>query len=363
MIKGRFILILMTLLISFAGIAQVKYDGIEFDKTTHNFGNIILKSGAVSCTFKIKNTSDKPVVIYNVVSTCGCTDVSWTKEPLAPGKTGTISVTYSNDEGPYPFDKTLTVYVSNVKKPILLKIRGICTEKEKPLEEVYPIAYGPISMHKTLFKCGNAEQGDQKSDAVLIANTSHNPVTLTFEDVDEHLSISVSPNPIPARSTAEMTFTVQTSRELWGKNIYWATPLCNGKSYLNSKGCKRIGVWMFTKENFNHMTEDEKDRGPMPMFKESTYSVQKVKKGDIIEAEFTFVNEGKSPFGVFKIDCDAPKWGHSGLPMTAPGGTCTFKVHVDTSKMPLGELLTTVVLTTNSPLRPIVNLFIVGWIE
>ena len=110
-------------------------DGLEIDKTVHNFGDIQLKSGPVSCTFTITNTSDKPAVIYNVVSTCGCTDVQWTREPLMPGKKGKISVTYSNDEGPYPFDKTLTVYISDTKKPVLLKVRGVCIEKPKPLEE------------------------------------------------------------------------------------------------------------------------------------------------------------------------------------------------------------------------------------
>jgi hypothetical protein len=38
-------------------------------------------------------------------------------------------------------------------------------------------------------------------------------------------------------------------------------------------------------------------------------------------------------------------------------------VDIDTSDMPEGEMLTIVTLTTNSPLRPIVNLFIAGWIE
>lgn len=343
--------------------AQVKIGGLEFDKNVHNFGTILHKSGPVSCSFNLKNVSEKPVVIYNVVTTCGCTDVEWTKEPISPGKSGRIKVTYSNDEGPYPFDKTITVYVSDSKKPILLKIRGISTEEEKPLDELYPISYGPLATDKTIFKCGNADQGEQKSDAVMVANISDRPVKVTFEDVSEHLSISVSPNPIPANSTAEMTFTVSTSKELWGKNIYWATPLCNGASHANHNGCKKIGVWMFTKQNFSHLTDDERDNGPKPVFRESTYSVNKVKKGEMIEAEFSYVNEGKKPFGVYKIDCDAVKWAHSSIPVAQPGERVTFKVKVDTSRLPVGELLTTVVLTTNSPLRPIVNLFIVGWIE
>ena len=46
-----------------------------------------------------------------------------------------------------------------------------------------------------------------------------------------------------------------------------------------------------------------------------------------------------------------------------PGDEVTFRVHLDTAGLPLGEHLTTVTLTTNSPSRPIVNLFIAGYIE
>jgi hypothetical protein len=83
----------------------------------------------------------------------------------------------------------------------------------------------------------------------------------------------------------------------------------------------------------------------------------------VIKAKFTFQNVGKNPFGVYKVDIDAPKWAHSRIPATQPGDWTSFTVDIDTSDMPEGEMLTIVTLTTNSPLRPIVNLFIAGWIK
>ena len=333
-------------------------DGLEVDKTVHNFGDIQLKSGPVSCTFTITNVSDKPAVIYSVVSSCGCTDVNWTREPLMPGKKGKISVTYSNDEGPYPFDKTLTVYISDVKKPVLLKVRGVSVEQPKPLEESYPVAFGPLAMKTSEFNCGNIEQGEKKSESAMVANLSEKPIEISFTNSSEHLDISIHPNPIPARSTAEMSFSVTACRKLWGKNMYQATPVINGKE----EG-KSIAISAFTKENFDNVSEMDKSTGPRPMFKESTFQAGKVKKGDVIHAKFTFENAGKKPFGVYKVDIDAPKWSHSRIPPTEPGKWTTFTVDIDTSNMAEGELLTIVTLTTNSPLRPIVNLFITGWIE
>lgn len=357
--------ILAAMLMSvWAGVAQEKIEGVlEVDKMVHNFGNIMLGSGPVTCSFSLTNISDKPVVIYNVVSTCGCTDVTWTKAPVRPGEKAEISVTYSNDEGPYPFDKTLTAYISDIKKPVLFKVRGICTEEAKPLEDLYPVSYGPLAIRESMMKCGNLEQGRQKSDAVLVANISNKPIKVTFGDVSDHLEVSVSPNPIPARSTAEMTFTVTASRDLWGKNIYWATPQIDGKAYKNSAGDSRMGFWAFTKENFSQLSEQEKDAGSRPAFTTSSFNAGKVNKGDMIHAEFTFTNEGKEDFKVYKVNADTPKWSHSDIPYAKPGQKVTFRVHLDTSSMPEGESLTIVTLTTNSPLRPIVNLFVSALID
>ena len=342
-----------------AGAQEKISDALEVDKMVHNFGDIKLSSGPVSCTFTITNKSDKAAVIYNVVSSCGCTDVTWTREPIMPGKKGKISVTYSNDEGAYPFDKTLTVYLSDVKKPVLLKIRGVSVAKAIPLEESYPVAFGSFALKDTEFRCGNIEQGEHKSEAVMVANLSNKPLEVTFTDISEHLDISVSPNPIPARSTAEMSFSVSACRKLWGKNVYKATPVVGGKRYDDNA----ISIWAFSKENFDKLSEEEKSDGPRPMFKESTFQAGKVKKGEVIKAKFTFQNVGKKPFGVYKVDIDSPKWKHGRIPATEPGGWTSFTVDIDTSDMPSGEMLTIVTLTTNSPLRPIVNLFIAGWIE
>ena len=351
------------ILSSFGASAQEKItEGVEIDKVVHNFGDILLGSGPVSCTFTLKNTGSKPVVIYNVTTTCGCTNVDWTKEPIRPGKTGSISVTYSNDEGPYPFDKSLTMYISDLKKPVILKLRGVSMEKVKPLEELYPVTYGSLALRENINKVGNLEQNSQKSEAVMVANLSNSPIKVSFTDISDNLKVSVSPNPIPARGTAEMTFTVTADRSLWGKNHYWATPVVNGKTYTSNTGEKKIGFWAFTKEDFSKVTTEEKRNGARPTFKESTYSFGKIKKGQKVTAEFTFKNDGKSPFEVYKVDADA-EIVCIGVPKAAPGQSVTFKVELDTSVLPKGESLTIVTLTTNSPLRPIVNLFIAGYLE
>ncbi len=98
---------------------------LNFDKTVHDFGQVTTSAGPLTCTFTVTNSSGEPLTIFAVVSSCGCTEVKWTRETIAPGAKGSITATYSNDEGPTYFDKTLTVYTSAQKKPVILHLKGI----------------------------------------------------------------------------------------------------------------------------------------------------------------------------------------------------------------------------------------------
>ncbi len=101
----------------------------EFDKTVHDFGQVSTKDGPLTATFTLTNTGDEPLTIFAVVSTCNCTRVEWTREEIAPGGQGTVTASYTNDEGPYPFDKTLTVYTSAQKKPVILHMKGVVKKR------------------------------------------------------------------------------------------------------------------------------------------------------------------------------------------------------------------------------------------
>ena len=160
-----------------------------------------------------------------------------------------------------------------------------------------------------------------------------------------------------------MTCTVKANKGKWGKNEYWATPLINGKPVLENGKVKKIGAWAFTKENFDEWTEEEIEKGSMPRFAASTFNFGKVPAGTEIHATYTFKNEGKSCFCVYKLDVDACCYSHSDIPAAEPGEEISFRVHLDTKDMPKGDCLKIVTLTTNSPLRPIVNLFISGTLE
>ncbi len=350
--------------------AQVKVSAdIELDSDVHDFGDILLGSGPVSCSFTVRNVGKEPVAIYSVVTSCGCTDVEWTKSPIKPGETGKISATYSNDEAPLPFDKNLTAYFSGLKKPVILKMRGVCHEKQLTRAEIFTERFGDIGFRTLDIKCGNILQSESRSDEFRVANLGKKPLRLEFRDISDGLSLNVSPEVIPAGGEAKVSYTVKTSVERWGKNFYYAVPVVDGvESYALAglpEGVKagKLRIYAFTTANFNSLSEKEKSEGPRPRFETSTFSFGKMKAGRTIDAEFNFTNEGKRCFQVYKCDTDAPRYSHGTIQPAAPGEKGQIRVHVDTSLLPKGETLIIVTLTTNSPLRPVINLFISGFLE
>ena len=73
--------------------------------------------------FVIKNTGDKLLVIEGVSTSCGCTTVTYSKEPVQPGKEIVLEVSYKA-EHPEHFNKTITVYCNAETSPLVLQING-----------------------------------------------------------------------------------------------------------------------------------------------------------------------------------------------------------------------------------------------
>ena len=103
---------------------------IKFLDTTHDFGNIKEASGAVSHDFRFTNTGDAPLVILSVTTSCGCTKPTFPKQPVEPGDTAVVTITYNPVGRPGEFDKNISVKSNSPKAPkSRLKISGVVLPK------------------------------------------------------------------------------------------------------------------------------------------------------------------------------------------------------------------------------------------
>ena len=75
------------------------------------------------CEFILTNIGKELLVINDVITSCGCTIVEYSKEPIQIGKSLNLKVKYQA-EHPEHFNKTITVYCNTKDSPIQLKISG-----------------------------------------------------------------------------------------------------------------------------------------------------------------------------------------------------------------------------------------------
>jgi len=103
--------------------------GMTWTATTIDFGKIE-QGKPVSADFEFTNPTMVPLIISSVRPTCGCTIADYTKEPVQPGKSGKVSVTY-NAASSGAFTKTIIVTSNAQEGNTALVIKGEVVPKKE----------------------------------------------------------------------------------------------------------------------------------------------------------------------------------------------------------------------------------------
>jgi hypothetical protein len=101
---------------------------IVFNKTSHDFGELILYSPAF-CEFKFYNKGKAPLILSEISAACGCTVPSWPRKPIVPGDSDIIVINFLPDETG-SIDKNVTVFSNATKMPVTLELTGKVIKKQ-----------------------------------------------------------------------------------------------------------------------------------------------------------------------------------------------------------------------------------------
>ncbi len=94
---------------------------ITFAESTHDFGDIE-QGTKVNYVFEFENSGTEPLILSNVLTTCGCTATSWPREPIAPGEGGEIAVSFNSSGKMGKQNKVVTVVSNAVNSQERVKI-------------------------------------------------------------------------------------------------------------------------------------------------------------------------------------------------------------------------------------------------
>ncbi len=99
-----------------------KLPKVEFDKVEYDFG-MIEANAKVETEFIVKNVGEADLLISSATATCGCTVPDYPKQPLKPGESAPIKVTFdpAGKSGMQSKTVTLTTNTENGKETFVIK--------------------------------------------------------------------------------------------------------------------------------------------------------------------------------------------------------------------------------------------------
>lgn len=100
---------------------------IKIDRMEHDFGKIP-DTAPVETKFVITNTGDKPLLITNAQGSCGCTVPDYPKEPIAPGESKDMMVSFNPSGKEGVNNKTVTITANTEPATTIINIKSDVTK-------------------------------------------------------------------------------------------------------------------------------------------------------------------------------------------------------------------------------------------
>lgn len=104
------------------------------DSGTFHF-DTIMQGDKVEHTYHIVNTGNKNLLIARAFGSCGCTVPEFPKDPVKPGDTAAIHVTFNSAGKANDQIKTVTVVCNTVLRNEMLYLKGFVKEEKKQNEQ------------------------------------------------------------------------------------------------------------------------------------------------------------------------------------------------------------------------------------
>jgi len=351
----------MKLLIVLAGLlftalflsAQPK---MTFTTVEYDFGSIKEDKGSATTVFEFKNSGDQPLILNNVKATCGCTTPEWTQDPVAPGKTGTIKVSYNPQNRPGGFSKNVNVFSNSEPSVVVLTIKGTVEPKELTLDEQYPREMGTLKWKSNYLSLGTMTNAEEKTEILEYYNSSDKEISLNVYRVPGHMSVTFDPKVVAPGKFGKMSVKYNgKARNAYGyvsDRIYLEIDGKNDNNYS-------VGVSVTINEDFSKMTAEEKANAPVSFIENNVFDFGSIGEGDVVKHDFKLTNKGKSDLLIRNVKASCGCTAVKNENVVKPGQTTDLKIEFN-SKGKRGRQNKSITVITNDPANSTIVLRIMG---
>ena len=357
-IVGITLLVLLTIVIKEA-IGQQLTD-IKFEKMDHNFGRIKEEAGPANFDFKFTNTGSTPLILQGVNPSCGCTTPEWSKEPVLPGKTGIIKVSFNPEQRPGVFAKSITVTANIPRQVRVLTISGEVIPRPLLITDLYPVDFGKLRLSSGELSFVRIKDNDIQTDTIRIYNPGTSPVSVGFKIIPPHLTIRTIPAILQPDSKGLILITFNAAKK--GEYGFVSNRLY--MSFNNEdKWDDALKVSGTIEQDFSKISAADLADAPHIDYNSRVFDFKEINAGESVEYKFFISNKGKRKLIIHSVSascgCTTGKLVSNTI---SPGGTTELKVTFDSyGKTGMQNKIITVI--SNDPEHSTTLLRVIGTVN
>lgn len=334
-----------------------------FREESFDFGAVDEAGGPVLHEFLFTNNSGRPMRIVNVQASCGCTTPDWTKDVIAPGKTGYIQASYNPKGRPGYFNKSLTVTTDIDTNPIILQIKGqVNVEGKTSVDASFQVSNGNWKLKSGSFNMGLVYRQDEFTVRDFqVLNSGTKPIVYTGKFVaPSYITVDVVPRVLEPGAKGQIKVSYNGKmRAQYGfqsDNIELTTD-----DELNST--KSFSVYATLQDNFKDLKPEEIANGPRLMLQAGSLDFGRIRPQATTIQEIQFLNGGKKALEIRSVQgnctCIVATATKTSL---KPGERSSIKIEFNPMDRK-GTVQKAITVYSNDPQNPVQRITFTAYIE
>ena len=246
----------------------------------------------VTAEFMMKNEGNRPLMIHNMLKSCGCTEVQYPKKSIAAGESFVVKAVYDAKQMG-TFNKQVCLYTNAADEPFILTMRGRVVSNVVDFAGPYDEMLGEIKSDAQEVEFDDVNRGDRPVQRIHIFNPTEEMMEPVVMHLPNYLQASVSPSKLAPHRSAEITF-VLDSKKLRDFGLNQTSVYLGERPGDKIAPEKEIVVSAVLLPSFDKLTAEQKEQAPKVELSTTdlnlgSFNGKKKRKGEIL-----VTNQGKS---------------------------------------------------------------------
>lgn len=335
---------------------------LQFRDEIFDFGIIKEQGGPVNHEFAFTNNSNRLIKILTVQATCGCTTPDWSKDAIAPGKTGFIQASYNPIGRPGYFNKSLTVTTDFDVNPIILQIKGQVAVEDETKNIQFQAANGNWKLKSGSFNLGKVYLKDEFTVRDFqVLNGGTQPITFSGKSVGPAY-IKVDVQPLTLAPGSKGNIKISYNGKMKGKYGFQSD---NVELFTDDelKPIKSFAIYATLEDEFPELTAEELAKAPQLRVAATSLDFGRLRPQVASVREIQFYNTGKKELDIKSLQgnctCITASAAKTSL---KPGESSSIKISFNPQDRK-GSIQKAVTIYSNDPQNPVQRITFSGYVE